>query len=354
MISLIVPAHNEQAVLGRTLQAIHESSRLIGQPYEIIVVNDASTDATAEVALQHNATIVNVNHRQIAATRNSGGRAARGERFFFIDADTTVNPRAIASALRAMNRGAAGGGAPTWPADAVPLYVWLMALVYVIPAKLAGFTGGAFMFCTREAFHASGGFDERLYWAEEGSFALALKRVGRFVVIWEPVRTSGRRFRTMSGLQVLTTLGRACISPFKMFTRRSSVEKIWYDSNREHDDKVPSGLSVKIANTIAFVVVLVVVTGPLWNFIPHSLTPRDSPIGKVRFIIGIFLCHVALILWPFALVLLKSLLGRKHWIEWLKLAALFVVLVWQAWGATRVVIWFWPWLIQWLMDCFNR
>jgi glycosyltransferase involved in cell wall biosynthesis len=47
MISFIVPAHNEQACLGRTLQAIQESARVEGQSYEIIVVDDASTDATA-------------------------------------------------------------------------------------------------------------------------------------------------------------------------------------------------------------------------------------------------------------------------------------------------------------------
>ena len=80
MISFIVPPHNEQACLGRTLQAIHDSARVVGQPYEVIVVNDASTDATAEVARQLDATVVPVNHRQIAATRNSGGRAATGDR----------------------------------------------------------------------------------------------------------------------------------------------------------------------------------------------------------------------------------------------------------------------------------
>src|SRR6185295_7525063 len=112
MISFIVPAHNEQACLGRTLQAIHESARVVGQPHEIIVVDDASTDATAEIARQNDARVVSVNHRQIAATRNSGGRAARGDRLFFVDADTTINPRAVASALRYMDNGAVGGGAP--------------------------------------------------------------------------------------------------------------------------------------------------------------------------------------------------------------------------------------------------
>src|SRR5256885_14995047 len=113
MISFIVPAHNEQTCLPRTLQAIHDSAKALGRPYEIIVVDDASTDATAEIARENSARVVRVNHRQIAATRNSGGRAAQGERLFFIDADTLANPRAVAAALRYMDNGAVGGGAPT-------------------------------------------------------------------------------------------------------------------------------------------------------------------------------------------------------------------------------------------------
>src|SRR6266436_4880391 len=129
MISFIVPAHNEQAVLGRTLQAIHDSARSVGQPYEIIVVDDASTDTTAEIARRHQATVVRVNHRQIAATRNSGARAARGDRLFFVDADTTINPRTVAEALRYMDRGAVGGGAPTVFEGAAPLYIRLISFL---------------------------------------------------------------------------------------------------------------------------------------------------------------------------------------------------------------------------------
>jgi glycosyltransferase involved in cell wall biosynthesis len=97
VISFIVPAHNEQSCIGRTLEAIHEAARSIGQQYEIVVVDDASTDSTEDIARHHNATVTRVNHRQIAATRNSGGRAAHGERLFFVDADTTINARAVAS-----------------------------------------------------------------------------------------------------------------------------------------------------------------------------------------------------------------------------------------------------------------
>src|SRR6185369_9111849 len=126
MISFIVPAHNEQAQLGRTLQAIHGAAQAVSRQYEVIVVDDASADATSEIARQNNARVVSVNHRQIAATRNSGARAAQGERLFFVDADTTIHSRALGSALRAMDNGAAGGAAPTRFDAAAPLYAHLL------------------------------------------------------------------------------------------------------------------------------------------------------------------------------------------------------------------------------------
>ena len=343
MLSFIVPAHNEQACLGRTLQAIHESARVTGRPYEIIVVDDASTDDTAAIARQHNARVVSVNHRQIAATRNSGARAAGGEYLFFVDADTTLNPQALTAAVRAMDRGAAGGGGPTWidKNEIVPAYIRLVVYLGVIGAKLIGFTGGAFMFCTRAAFHATGGFNERLYWSEEGGFALALKREGRFVVLWKPVLTSGRRFRKTSALQLMAGGVRMIFSPFKTFTDRSAVEKIWYDSNRADDDKMPDSLVVQISNALAFLILLVVVTGPVWDFIPWSLTPLASPVGKFRFVIGLFLCPLGMFGWPLALVLLVNLVRQKRWTGLMQSAALIGFCLWQAWGSTLGVIRIW-------------
>jgi glycosyltransferase involved in cell wall biosynthesis len=354
MISFIVPAHNEQACLGRTLQAIHDSARVVGQPYEIIVVDDASTDVTVEIARQHNAIVVPVNHRQIAATRNSGGRAANGGRLFFIDADTIINPRAVAEALRYMDKGAVGGGGPTWigKGEVVPLYIRFIAVLGLLVPKMVGFTGGAFMFCTREAFHATGGLNERLYWSEEGGFALALKRQGRFVVLWQYVLTSGRRFRKTSALQLLAGGIRMIFSPVKMVTHRSSVEKIWYDSNREDDDKMPNSLAVQISNGIAAGIVILVLTGWIWEFIPDYY-PLSSPLGKSRLAIGIFLCHVGFIFWPIAIVLVVNLLRQKRWTGLIQTVALIAFCSWQAWAATQGVIWTWTHLFHWLMHFFN-
>lgn len=90
MISFVIPAHNEAELLGRTLAALIASAQTVGEPWETVVVNDASTDRTAEIALAHGARIITVNHRQIAATRNAGAQAMTGEVLFFVDADTVV------------------------------------------------------------------------------------------------------------------------------------------------------------------------------------------------------------------------------------------------------------------------
>ena len=91
MISFIIPAYNEAEYLGDTLDAVHEAMRGIEVPYEVVVANDASTDDTAQLAASRGARVVDVAYRQIAATRNAGARAARGQYFVFIDADTRVN-----------------------------------------------------------------------------------------------------------------------------------------------------------------------------------------------------------------------------------------------------------------------
>src|SRR6478672_1691757 len=99
MTSFIIPAYNEEQLLGRTLAALTAAARALGQPFEIVVVDDASTDRTAAIAREHGARVVPVRHRQIAATRNAGARSANGEMFVFIDADTVVTDGAVAAAV---------------------------------------------------------------------------------------------------------------------------------------------------------------------------------------------------------------------------------------------------------------
>src|SRR4026209_2142473 len=107
MISFIVPAYNEEAELPGTLRAIHSAA--VGYEYEIVVVNDGSTDATAATGEQFGARVVSIERRQIAAARNAGAKAGRGDVFIFVDADTRIGPEHGPRAVAAPAAGAAGG-----------------------------------------------------------------------------------------------------------------------------------------------------------------------------------------------------------------------------------------------------
>lgn len=240
MISFIVPAHNEAEELAATLAAMHQAAGAVGRAYEVIVVDDASTDRTAEIARKGGARLLQVDHRQIAATRNSGASSARGDLFIFVDADTRVSTSALRSVLAAVERGVEGGGAavryegwlPLYARLTVPLFVWF----YLRVARLAA---GCFMFCTRRVFEAVGGFDEELYAAEEVGFCRALKRQGRFCIVREPVLTSGRKFRRYSAWTLLTAPARILVRGRAAVRSRKHLD-LWYRDREGPDPSVPS------------------------------------------------------------------------------------------------------------------
>lgn len=192
-ISIIVPAHDEEKLLGETLRALATSAAAMDEPYEVIVVDDGSTDRTAEVARGHGAAVVAVNVRQIAAARNAGARVARGQLLIFVDADTLVPPAVFRQAIAAWRGGAVGGGAmatfpegTAWWADSmIAATCWFMRRVR--------WAAGCFVFVRRDAFEAVGGFDERFYASEEIHFSRAVKKRGRFVIVADRVMTSARK-----------------------------------------------------------------------------------------------------------------------------------------------------------------
>src|SRR5215831_11627716 len=203
MISFVVPAHDEERLIAETLRAIHAAARPLGEPFEVLVVDDASADRTGAIARELGARVVRVEHRQIAATRNAGARESTGAMLVFVDADTLVTEAVVRGAVRAMRDGAAGGGSAFRFGGRVPLWGRVMEAVAVPLYRVAGLASGCCLFCTREAFRATGGFDEGLFGAEEAAMSRALRRQGRFVVLRETVTTSGRKLRAYSSREVL-------------------------------------------------------------------------------------------------------------------------------------------------------
>jgi glycosyltransferase involved in cell wall biosynthesis len=239
MLSFIVPAYNEEMELPSTLSAIHAAATVNSDPYEIIVVNDASTDATAAVAATGGARVVTIDRRQIAAARNAGASAARGEVLFFVDADTRIGPSHVTGALRALAAGCAGGGARVTTDGEIPLwgrvFVRVFSAFYFTAANLGA---GAFLFTTPENFQTAGGFDDRLFAGEEIYFSMALKKQGQFKLLREPIVTSGRKLRMHSAWQILG-LSVGIILRGKRGVKSRDKLDLWYDGKRETDAPKP-------------------------------------------------------------------------------------------------------------------
>lgn len=92
-ISVIVPAYNAAALLPACLAALGAQSR---PPDEVIVVDDGSTDGTAEAAKPYRARLLKISHGGPAAARNRGAVAATGEILLFTDADCAPAPDWVA------------------------------------------------------------------------------------------------------------------------------------------------------------------------------------------------------------------------------------------------------------------
>lgn len=231
MLSFVVPAYDEEDCLPATLKALHAAAAQAAVPYEIVVADDASRDATPTLAVAGGARVVTVSHRQIAATRNSGANAAKGDLLFFVDADTVLPGPVLRAALSALAGGAAGGGAAVRFDEPVPLAYRLTLPVFVRVYRAAGFAAGCAIFCTRRAFEAAGGFDETLYGGEEILFSRALRRQGKFVLLREPVVTSGRKMRAYRPGEMLWLMVRLAARGFASVRDRRGLD-LWYGERR--------------------------------------------------------------------------------------------------------------------------
>jgi glycosyltransferase involved in cell wall biosynthesis len=232
MLSFIVPAYNEEFELPSTLDAIRGAAAIAGHDYEIIVVDDGSTDATARIARDDGARLVSINCRHIAAARNAGAQAARGDVFFFVDADTRINATHVRDGLAALHAGCSGGSARIIADGEIPW--WGRLFVRVFCALYFGnkLGAGAFLFTSRQNFERVGRFNERYFAGEEVFLSMALKKLGPFKVLREPIITSGRKLRMHSGWHIWWRTTCMMLGGLRSFRSRESLD-LWYDGKRE-------------------------------------------------------------------------------------------------------------------------
>ncbi|MEM9185178.1 MAG: glycosyltransferase [Planctomycetota bacterium] len=232
MISFVVPAHNEALLLPATLESIQAAARAVGEPFEVVVVDDASTDGTAGIALAHGARVERVEHRQISRTRNAGAAVASGGWLVFVDADTVITAAVLQATVDALRGGAVGGGARVAFEGDAPRHLRLLAGIFEPFYFWLRLAAGCYVFCTKEAFDRAGGFDPELYASEEITLSNELKRLGPFRVVRERVVTSGRKLRTHRLSEILRPALAMLLHGRKTFAKREGLD-LWYGPRRE-------------------------------------------------------------------------------------------------------------------------
>jgi glycosyltransferase involved in cell wall biosynthesis len=203
-VSVVVPAFNEERLLGGSLAAIREAMRVFdesGWTCELIVCDNNSSDRTAEIARAAGATVVFEPVNQIARARNAGAAQASGEWLLFVDADSYPSIQLFREVAQTMQGGRCLAGGATVTFDTPdPVIRWWIALWNAL-SRTARWAAGSFIFCQTAAFRELGGFSEALFAGEEIDLSRRLKRLarrqGKTIVILHrhPLRTSDRKAR---------------------------------------------------------------------------------------------------------------------------------------------------------------
>jgi len=232
--SIVVPAYNEEALLPRTLASLAEAMAATNATGEIVVCDNNSTDLTAERARAAGARVVFEPVNQISRARNAGARAARGRFLVFVDADTIVAPELLEAALDLLQSARVCGGGSTVRLEGADPDGLAAAAIrsWNRLSRWRRLAAGSFVFVTREAFEAVGGFSERVYASEEIWLSRAVRRWGaarglEFAILDEhPALTSNRKSDWYPAAVLLGSALLILVFPWAVCSRRLCW--LWY------------------------------------------------------------------------------------------------------------------------------
>ncbi len=202
MLSIIIPTFNEEKYLPSLLESIKKQkfgtkgSANNKKDYEVIVADAASKDNTVNIAKKYGCIIVKGG--LLPKGRNNGAKAAKGDIFLFLDADTILPPSFLKNALRKFKKEHLGvAGFTLFPLskkniDKIAFNVfnkWSVLTQKVSPHAATG------ILVTRKAHEAVGGFDESITFIEDYPYSRAVSKIAKYGFIHEPLFTSTRRYQ---------------------------------------------------------------------------------------------------------------------------------------------------------------
>ncbi len=240
LVSIVIPAFNEEKLLGATLASVAEAARAfdaLGWRHELIVCDNNSTDATPDLARARGAKVVFEPVNQIARARNTGAAAASGDWLIFIDADSHPTRELFADVAAAIQSGGVLAGGCTVRLDERHFFADCVTGLWNSVSRIRRWCAGSFIFCETRAFRAIGGFSHELFAGEEIDLSKRLRifgrREGKRLVILHrhPLRTSARKLVLYSRSELFQFWRRALFQPRQTVTSREACSP-WYDGRR--------------------------------------------------------------------------------------------------------------------------
>ena len=239
-VSIIVPAFNEERLLGQTLAQVNLARKSFterGWLSELIVCDNNSKDLTAEIARANGATVVFEPVNQIGRARNCGAAAATGDWLLFIDADSQPTAELFAAVAEQIERGQCLAGGSTLRLAGNHRIANFVTGIWNWASRLRGLLAGSFIFCEATAFRTIGGFSPEFFTGEEldlgKRLTLLAKETGRKIVILHqhPLLTSDRKVRLYSTWENLSFMLKAGLRPARVMRDKAACYA-WYDGRR--------------------------------------------------------------------------------------------------------------------------
>ena len=190
MISVIVPAHNEEAYLRETLCALQVQRY---PRYEIVVVANGCSDGTAAVARNHCDRLIVISQKGISLSRNLGARMAQGDVLVFLDADTILRPDALKVIGRQFTRKYAAGTLKARPDPARWFYLLLYFFKNLMHQSRIHKGSVGVIICWKDCFEAAGGFDESLHVMENSALIEKMQKYGKYRFVSQTHATTSMR-----------------------------------------------------------------------------------------------------------------------------------------------------------------